>query len=408
MVVNKLDISNLNGLYKFEQVKEEYANKKNLTVTTFGLRSSEVYDKIKLTFSLSEVSALEALYLKKICSFIRIYNPGAISEEQLSQYNLEEDYIDAMEEMHNFIMQVESERDLSLSYMYDVILNVGFDVVCVISGNMIEDFFGRDIVESIRRIIDLSTGDTALLTEQEFNDNKEEIYSKIVRSFITHMYMGMTSEYEALDPPVNTFMYNEYFKLANQTSARLVRCNGPFGISPHFIMTDKGDDGNIASFSPEAISLIKEEKVEEEVDLYFVVNSSFFTYMRFMLDWGLDADCNLIRELIMTEMMYAEPVLIDRYQARLNKFIAPLMQQRLYIRTPRPNEKEQPTSIYKMMFATFNTSITYLLKVNYTKWHLFEEYIANENEFTGDTGDFEQIVENIYDAGKVIIGNLRG
>lgn len=408
MVVNKLDISNLDGLFKFEQVKEEYANKKNYTVTTFGIRSNEVYDKIKLTFSLSEVSALEALYLKKICSFVRIYNPSVISEDLLAQYNLEEDYIDAMTEMHNFIMQVESDRDLNLSYMYDVILNVGFDVVCVIPGSMIEDFFGRDIVASLQRICDLKTGDMVLLTDQEFKETQDEIYNKIVRSFITHMYQGMTSEYEAVDPPVNTFMYNEYYKLATQTSARLIRCNGPFGISPHFIKTKEDDDGNIASFSQEAITLIREEHAEKEVDLYFVVNSSFFTYMRFIIEWGLEADCNLIRELIMTETMYAEPVLIDQYQHRLNKFISPLMQQRLYIRTPRLQEKEQPTSIYKMMFATFNTSITYLLKVNYTKWNLFEDWIENQNEFTGDTGDFDQIVENIYDAGKIIIANLRG
>lgn len=372
MQFEKVTISNLDDYFHYVQEKKSMkAEISDVSAHTM------IFDKLKVTLELNELTPIEILSLKKWCSKLILKDFHFCERKNLETYQLAEDYLDTLDDMKNFIAYIEKDEDLKTDWLYDVLINCRFQAVCVLNldtVNFLIDFKTDSIFETENR----------LMSEQEYVKNKDSILEKFISLFASKFMKALPMELNRYDIPVENALEKEYFLSELDPEVKLVKCVSPFGGCFNFTKTDGDVDTKIAEFS-EMVKLSREYGMDDEITLYFGVSSTFYTMFNFITYCGFDADYDLKNDFVLGNRLYLDDILLEKYQNRMDTYLGPILQEKIY----SVSNKEDNVA-FSTLLAPANTLLRYCLKVKLSDI----ERIKMIDEFDIG-GDFEVIWEEV-------------
>lgn len=375
MKVGNIEITNFNRILDYQRYRAILNNR------IFGFNALEVMDRTKVTMTLSEVTALEVLYLKPLCSTVKIISLYDTSEENIKERELDENFIQAIKENNNFFKLVEEDEKKSFSYLYKTILEKEFDLICILKPEVLEQ-----LGTSMDRMYKMGTEE---LLDESYNGDEDYAKSVFADIFFKLFYRNMESKLNENDTVVDKLMLDKYYKHLEISNVVFLECTAPFeGI----FGIDHDDEESIQKFL-QAKDRVKANDMEDEVELYFVCNTSFYTYFILQAYYGLEVDCRLPLELLSSNL-YMDESLLEKYEARLNNYFGPVLAERTY-------EGSDRTIAMRLLTSTFNTSITYGLKVPLTKIPMLEAVSDIQMPDT-DVTDFKPHLDKIVSLSKIV------
>ena len=384
MKIKNVMISNLDDYFHY--VQEKKSIKSDISDAS---AHTMVFDKLKITLEMEDVTPIEILSLKKWCNKLFIVDYHICDREDLESYQLADDYLDTLDDMKNFIGYIDKDEDLNVGWLYDVLINCRFKIICTLNLDTINYLFEVNM----DKIFD-KNGE--LMDEKTYEEELDTIYNKFVQVFANKLYKGLPQDLKRYDICVENFLSKEYFLSTMEPDIKLVKCISPFGGCLNFTKNYPDIDKRIEYFSKN-LKIAREYDADDETMLYFGVTSTFYTMFNLITHCGFDADYDLKNEFILGNQLYLDNILLERYQNRMDNYLGPILQEEAYSIQNNDNN-----IAFTTLLCPANTIMKYCLKVKLSDISRIDEI---DNFEIG--GDFEVIWEQVKKSLHIIDATIK-
>lgn len=374
MKVKNIQITNIDKLI-------EYYNYRTLMKhPTFGFKAKRILNRVKITLELEEITALELIFLRKNSTTISVTGSGPANKENIEERDLDENFLQAIKENNQFFDTIQKEEGKDYGFLFQTIMEREFAAVCVINSSILEEFD-----HSMDKAFEIEEKDK----ERGFKPDIDKIKNGFIEKFFQFFYRDMESSLNQNDQVIDKLMYDKYFSNAEQNSVIFAECTLPFegvyGLGYE-------DDASMDKFN-RATQLVKEYDLKDDVEMYFVCNTTFLTYFYLTMFHGLEADCNLSLELL-NNNLYIDESLLNKYENRLNNYFGPVLMERTYDGPDRP-------IAMRVLTSTFNTTITYGLRIPLRDFHKLHKIQVSSHDDDYSKTKIEliklgTIIENLF------------
>ena len=383
MIIQECNISNIKTLQEYFLARKSSGSIAN------GNAQFKIFDSILVTMKLHGVNATEAIYLKQLASSFKIFTAEAISGADLvEKYDLPQDTADNIDDYITFISSCEDASNEDYSYALNPIASVEFDCSITIAGTSLLSLIGNKI-ETI--FVDEKSG------ENIFSDTKKVI-DNFTKLFISEFYGAIRVGFGNYDQLVVTMLNDKYCDKVEPNTAELVKAIIPYGGCINFIPSENED----VDFE-EGIKAIKDsvyDCLDDEIILYFGLNTSFYTYFILNMYYGLDTICpSLKTELLLGNSFYLPHKINSTFSKRYSSVFQNILSYREYLITSK-----EYTEYYRSVFTTYNTNIKYIVRMKLPKEKIGENQtypIFYEEELSG-------VIEKINSSIDIFLNTIDG
>lgn len=384
MKINYCDIANLEDIfYYYKALKTENA-------FPVGNSNHLIFNSAKITMGIQDISAIEIIRLNEIADFFY----GEKSKEILTDYEslgFTEDIWESIKSMKSFLDLVEHDENLLIDRKYDFISQRHYSCTVIFDGISLLSLLGSNTEAVFYK-------DSK--TKELFDEYTEETYEKMIGNFVNlfanEFYSGLFAKLDTEDIFVRNLISDKYCSRLNGRFSKLVRIISPFRGDVKFVP----DDDEFVDNEKGMTALKKIFQVNRDsIDLYFVVNSSFYTFMELLLEnSGIEVFTDSFKnQLLTSESFFLDAEISEKYQKRFGSLFEPILQWKAYV----GNSKEYNT-FFKVTMVPENTNFTYVLKV---KWSKMGDLISRIPTVNEEIKEIKESIETEYFTLKRILSN---
>lgn len=358
MNVNRFDISNLKDIYLYIK------NLKDNSEFPSIIGQSSIYNTAKITLSIEDLDAFVLLELKALSSKLKITSVNVLDSSNISEnYDIPQTTIDDINDYDNFFNYIKEDDNIDSGIFYNLILKVHYNALAIFDGSCIISLIGS-------RIEEVFMNENGLMSEQEFDESIDSIKDKLLKYIINGIYSGLNNSLNSENKVVTKELERMFYSKAEFQSVILCRAITPYGGDIKFMCSNDEDDGLQTGI--EAINECKQNDILDDIDIYFVCSSTFYSFFKLSLFDNIDVNCYNIKDQLELPNIYINEFILNKYQKRLNSFLIPLLNWKQFIYS-----SEEYLNFYKVLFSTYNNIIKYFIKVKRSDLDVLKTNIDN-------------------------------
>ena len=407
MKINDVKLNNIDLLYNAIAMGKQGKNFKK----EIGRNINQLYNHISISFHLSEVNLLEAMYLKQICgdhmiSFYTTSDTSVISEEKFPEMR------SACNKMMSLIEVMEEDNDIEIAPSVELL-----PVICV-QKNVIVEFhgancgflFGPQPVKFFSDVFHYETDEEFVTPMPEDDLHLKNVFSEI---FFNQFYKMLYDKLSYVDLIVDGTIKSEFYDYLGDGDATMIsHIQTPFG-GVQFIGdgAEKLEENILEAkkiFSD--IPSVNHDESFKETRIYYEVKTSLYTFFEMFLSLpsSFFSD-HLDFKIALSSRDFVIPN-VEKYGIRTQKH---------FLRIIEELQKIIDSSDYKLekyFFMLLNTKITFTMVLSLDNISsdlcLYERRIV-ENDYYGYGDSYLKleilkIIEEIKESSKIIYSYLAG
>ena len=375
MKITYCDISNLEDIFYY------YRNMKSENAFPVGTSNHSIFNSAKITMSIEDITAIEAIRLREISDQCNVEKSSDIITDYES-LGFSEDIWQSLEEMKKFLDLVEHDEQFVVDRKYEFISQRHYSCTLFFNGISLLSLLGSNTEAVFYKDNN---------TKELFDAYTEETYQGMIENFVNlfanEFYSALFAKLDTEDLFVRDLISDKYCSRLNGRFSKLVRIVCPFG-------------GNI-KFVPDEDELVENEKGmtalkqnfesnQDKIDLYFVVNSSFYSFMQLILrhpEVEVFTD-SFKNQLLTSESFFLDAEISEKYQKRFGSLFEPILQWKAYV----GNSKEYNT-FFKLTMVPENTNFTYVVKI---KWEDVSGIVIKDEPLNEELQEIKDSINEEY------------
>lgn len=333
MEIRKIRVSNMKAIYEGLL----YCAKENRT--GFGNDLYKLLDHCMIGLELTNVTSIEAFYLRRFCSSVKIVDKSYSNFDHGDNRELSQ-MVSGLLDIHDQLIQ---DNDMNPQMAYDDILPIGsikYHLVCMFQGFKILTLTGA-LIQNIFLVDNKLPG---------FYPGDNAIENKIGEVFYQEFYSYILKESSQFDL-VTSFITNKKFYQYAEDRINIADVITPYGSITFF--------GNDQDNLNRQINQIKESMkdlpyvYEDLIKVTFIIRSSFQSFMYFYLNPNFNIlDHDNLKLIFADPFIQVDNMILTKYGARIHSFFD--------------------------FIASYKSSLLNDTKVNLNKYN----YIFNGNQIT--------------------------
>lgn len=352
MIIRECKFSNIEDLFHYFKARKDSNSFPN------GNSHLAIFESSLATLIIEDISPIEMIFLKEVSSSFAIMDFNIVEPSKLKeQFDLPDDYVDILEDYQRFIRNImERSENRYLGFSHDIIMQHSGTIKMTINGNQLMSLIGSNI-ESIFYKEDKALYDNEYQLKVALEE-KGGVLDKFTILFSNSFYTYMRTKLGSFDQIVADELYKNYLSKVEANSVELVKAVIPFGTSINFI-PNENEETNLED-GLKAIERSVEEEMEDGIELYFALNTTFYTFfLLFMENLNLSW-INLKLELLQNESIFLDHYISKDYFKRYTGIFESLLSYKDFIA-----KSDNSTDYFKVLLSSFNTNVRYILKVSY-------------------------------------------
>lgn len=384
MIIDSIELCNINTLYNLLS-EIRHSDHKGII---FGRNMSNLLEHMSITMSISDISLLEAFYLKQYTCGNFILNNTKIDFLSKNSGNIES--------VTNIIKSIDDDTDVKIKpgYLFFPIGSIKCDCFITLTGNTLCSIFST-FPENFFRMIFPDFNEKVLLSHIN-NKDLELINNKIIESFYKSFFKFCNEKVNVIDLISDYGIEKEYYKYGDISSATLSTvqtAKGGFNLAAR----DTDDIGTQINLIKDNLLSLRKKDIKNSTKLIYTCNSSLNTFLKlfFNLDINYFIDFEDIKKVISKDE-YVFPNCFNKYKIRLNNNINDLVD---YKNKLLENTKGN-ADFTKYNTLLMNSSISYSLKLSFDdiekihrKW--LDSEICNCESNTYITQEIYKLISDI-------------
>lgn len=388
MIVDAIELTNLKTILDY------YRLRKKTGTYPHGNSFLKVFESTVVTLTLKDLTATDLIYLASVGSVSITHTTVYTDLDELKNtYDFNDEFIDHLESYRNFIEQTDPYESLEYTgYMKGHLLKyalfgyTSFDAIVHLNGTVLMQWIGTDIEKVF---YDDKTNE--LFTDEEFYENIKpdengfsEIQRKISVLLINGFYHYVMDQLSNEDDVVYQVLNEKFFNRVEDNSASLLKIELPFGHEINF--NPVGDEESNFADGVKVLANAKEDGYENDTTIYIGCKSSFFVFWTLMVVNHIPVVTSSIGSQLLLTNSFSLGSDMDGYRKRYQSLFQYLLSEKMNIVNDSKYE-----AYYKTLFCTFNTNISYCLKIRLSELdkikkkidlYLDDETVEKDDELT--------------------------
>lgn len=360
MIVEAIDLTNLKTILDY------YRLRKKTGTYPHGNSFLKIFESTVITFTLKDLTATDLIYLEHAGNVtVTRATVDTDLDEIKDTYDFSDEFVDHLRSYRNFIDQTNPYESLEFTgyikghaLKYALFGYTTFDAIVYLNGTVLMQWIGTDIEK-----VFYSDKTNELLTDEEFYENTKpdengfgEIQRKISVLLINGFYRYAMDQLSNEDDVVYQMLNEKYFNRVENNSASLLKIELPFGHEINF--NPVGDEESGFEDGNKFLTNAKENGYEDDTTIYIGCKSSFFVFWTFMVVNHIPVVTSSIGSQLLLTNSFSLGEEMDGYQKRYQSLFQYLLSEKMNVVNDSKYE-----AYYKTLFCTFNTNISYCLKI---------------------------------------------
>lgn len=348
MIITECKISNIELLYQYflnREITGSYAN---------GTSQFKLFDSVLITLKIYDVEAIELIHLKKLSSLFKLIerDDDPSMDGIRNHYGVPSDVFDNIIDYNNFIISCEESTNENYSFSLEPIICTRFSCLLTTTVAQMMSLIGNSISSIFKDELGKIISDLS---------DEKTIMNKFTSLFVTEFYKNLRVSLGNYDELVTNMLNATYSNKVKNNDVDLIKAVIPHGGVINFIPSE-GEEIGIED-GLEKISQCVEDSLEDEIILYFGLNTSFYTFFILNICYELDVICPCFK----TELLHSNSFFLPhKINSEFIKRYSSLFENIVTYKQSILNKKEYLDS-YKALFVSYNTNMKYIIRMKVPK-----------------------------------------
>lgn len=392
MKIDSIELCNINTLYNLLSEIKDTDHKG----VVFGRNMNNLLKHLSITMEVSDISLLEAYYLKQYCCGDFVLNNTKID---LLAEGPDNGPISTIIKA----MDVDSDIEIKPGILFLQLNKIKCNCFISLSGSTLCNIFST-FPENFFRSLFTDLDNRVLLTHIK-NEDLEKVNNKIIELFLKSFFKYCNEKSSYIDILSDYGIEKEYYKYGEIDTATLSTVQtirGGFNLAAR----DTDDIGIQIDLIKEKLLELRKEDIINSTKLIYTCNSSLNAFLKLFLSINIDyfIDTEDIKKVISKDE-YIFPSCFNKYKIRLNANIDELVE----MKNKKLEELNGEMNFSKFGNLLLNSTINYSLKLSLTDIDIINsklkngEIIRNHEKNLFVSNEINKLIKDINDQKELVL-----